>query len=64
MKTANQELIEDVCAASAAYLVNVMPALAGLETCELFKRLVTHFEAALRAYRDGLRSNIPEPSEN
>jgi hypothetical protein len=58
------DLIEDVCAASAAYLFNVLPEIAMLSAHEQFQRLAAHFEAALMAYRDGLAGWISEPSVN
>jgi hypothetical protein len=58
------DLREDVCAASAAYLFNVLPELVKLPAPEQFKRLAAHFEAALLAYRDGMSGWIPEPSPN
>jgi hypothetical protein len=62
--TMPEQLIEDVCAASAAYLFNVLPEIAKLPAKEQFERLAVHFEAALLAYKDGMRgwNEIPEPS--
>jgi hypothetical protein len=58
-------LAEDVCAASAAYVVDVLPELMKLPPAEQFARLAAYFEAALMAYRDGLAGWIaPEPSKN
>lgn len=60
----NPDLIEDVCAASAAYLFYLLPDLVKLPAPEAYKRLAAHFEAALLAYRDGLAGWVPEPSVN
>lgn len=60
----DSDLAGDVCAASAAYLLNVLPDLVTLPATELFNRLAAHFEAALAAYRDGMNGWIPEPSRN
>lgn len=59
-----ERLVEEVCAASAAYLFNLMPELVKLPATEQFKRLVAHFEAALLAFHDNLPPWVPEPSQN
>lgn len=56
-------LIEDVTAASAAYLVNVLPEIAKLPASEQYKRLEAHFLACLMAYRECLKDWLI-PSEN
>ena len=60
------ELLEDVAAASAAYLYNMLPRLVELPAKEVYRQLAAHFEAALCAYRDSLNNwTIPaEPSRN
>ncbi|AWM40134.1 hypothetical protein GobsT_14350 [Gemmata obscuriglobus] len=61
----NESLTEDVCAASAAYCLNcVLPRLNALTPSEQFERLKACFEAALAAYRDGVRGWVYEPSDN
>ncbi len=61
----DSHLAEDVCAASAAYLFNLLPELVKLPATEQFERLAAHFEAAITAYVDGLAGwIIPEPSKN
>jgi hypothetical protein len=59
------QLAEDVSAASAAYLWNVLPDIATLSATEGFERLADHFRTAFLAYFDGLEGwGLPEPSEN
>ncbi|QJW94195.1 hypothetical protein [Frigoriglobus tundricola] len=60
----NSALADDVCAASAAYLFNLLPDLVKLPAPEQFQRLAAHFEAALLAYHDGINGWLPEPSQN
>lgn len=59
-----ERLVEEVCAASAAHLFNLMPELARLPATEQFKRLAAHFEVALLAFHDNLVPWVPEPSPN
>ena len=55
----------DVAAASAAYLFNLLPAIAALPASEAFWRLETHFLAAIAAYRDARAGwACPDPSAN
>lgn len=61
--TTTNGLLADVSAASAAFLFNLLPALLELPAAERYERLVTHFEACLVAYRDGLNGWL-DPSEN
>jgi hypothetical protein len=62
--TLDAQLADDVAAASAAYLFNVLPSIVALPPPEAFERLKGHFEAALAAYADGTDGWIPEPSDN
>ena len=48
------DLVDDVSAASAAYLFNLLPALVKRPASEQYESLAAHFEAALMAYRDAL----------
>ncbi len=60
-----KQLAEDVAAASAAYLVNVLPEIIKLPASQMFERLKTHFSTAFLAYSEGLENwGFPEPSEN
>lgn len=59
-----ERLVEEVCAASAAYLFNLLPQLVQLPAAEQFKRLASHFESALLAFHDSLPPRVPEPSPN
>ena len=63
--TNREELISDISAASSAYVVNLLPWICKLGAAEQFNKLAAHFEAALLAYKDGLKgwSEI-EPSRN
>ena len=59
--------LHDCAAASAAYLVNLLPALAALDKREAYARLHLHFQAALAAYRHETRQprrRVPKPSRN
>ena len=62
------KLAQDVSAASAAYLVNLLPGLAEAPMEEAFDRLRLSFEAAIAAYRFNARRlrrrHCPEPSDN
>ena len=58
------DLADDVAAASAAYLFNVLPEILKLPASERYARLAVHFEACLCAYKDGLAGWVPEPSKN
>ena len=58
------DLIDDVAQASAAYLVNTLPDILKLPATQRYERLVSHFEAAIAAYRHGHAARIPEPSNN
>jgi hypothetical protein len=60
----SNELIEDVSAASATYLWNLLPEIAALPACEGFERLRDVFRTAFLAYFDALDGWIPEPSDN
>jgi hypothetical protein len=56
---------EDIAAAAAAYLWNVLPFIMKLSAPEAFDRLKTHFEVAITAYTKGTeRWELPVPSEN
>jgi len=59
-----KELIEDIVAASAAYLWNVLPSSAPLPAPEAFARFQAHFESAFAAYFEASGIRLPEPSEN
>lgn len=61
----HSELIDDICAASAAYMLNMLPQYRALNESELFERLKAHFEAAITAFIHGAAGwNVPEPSTN
>lgn len=65
MDPESYSLVDDISAASAAYLFNALSAIASLPASEAFERLKSHFEAALAAFIDGAaRWCLPEPSEN
>jgi len=53
MNQLSSKLIEDVSAASAAYLWNILPEIAKLPSAEGFERLCEHFRTAFIAYFDG-----------
>jgi hypothetical protein len=60
-----KQLIEDVCAASAAHLFNCLGEITKLPACEQFARLQEHFSTAFLAYQEGLTGWLaPEPSRN
>lgn len=57
--------VEEVAAASAAYLYNALPSLVRLPPPELYRRLESYFVACLIAYRDTRTGwAIPDPSDN
>ncbi len=63
--TLRQRIVDDVAAASAAHLYNVLPEIAKLSPPEQYRRLKAHFETALLAYAnavDGRRA--AEPGRN
>lgn len=65
MQPADQKLIEDVAAASAAYLFNVLPEITKLPATEQYERLKLHFSTAFLAYQDAQAGWVwPEPSLN
>jgi hypothetical protein len=64
MKHRSRELIEDVSAASAAYLWNILPEITTLPDSEGFERLRDIFRTAFIAYFDAREEWIPEPSDN
>lgn len=65
MNRPDPELAQDVAAASAAYLLTMLPAIMRLPRDEAFERLTMHFEAAISAYLDGVRGwELPAPSGN
>jgi hypothetical protein len=49
-------LAEDVAAASAAYLWDVLPEILKSAPEEAVRRLALHFETAIRAYLEGLEN--------
>ena len=56
---------DDVAAASAAFLFNLLPAIAALPAPEAFERLAGHFRANLTAYRDARAGwAAADPSDN
>lgn len=59
-------LIEDVAAASAAYLFNMLPEIVKLAAPEAYAQLQTHIHSALIAYAESLNNwgFPPEPSVN
>lgn len=58
-------LAVDVAAASAAHLVNLLPALMALDPAERYARLRAHLEGSLIAYRDLAGGfHAPSPSAN
>jgi hypothetical protein len=63
-----RRLIEDLAAASAAYLFNLLPGIVNLPASERFTRLAAHIEGAVVAYADAKQGwyegRIPEPSVN
>lgn len=61
----NEETADDVSAASACYLYNVLPSIMAESPPEAFRRLAAHFLTAIRAYHDARAGwGIPEPSTN
>ncbi len=65
MRHLSGKLVEDVSAASAAYLWNILPEIAKLPSVEGFERLCEHFRTAFLAYFDGLEGwRLPEFSDN
>ena len=62
----NQNHAEDVAAASAALLWNILPDIVKLPACEGYARLQEHLEACIFAYRESLSGFglPPEPSDN
>lgn len=60
----SEKLIDDVAAASAAYLWNVLPQIAKLPCVEGFERLEEHIRTAFIAYFDGLDGWMLSPSNN
>jgi hypothetical protein len=61
----SEQLASDVAAASAAYIVLLMPELVTLPEPDLHARLQEHFETAIRAYFEFLTEGFPPDfSEN
>jgi hypothetical protein len=61
----SSQLMDDVAAASAAYLWNILPEIAKLPCVEGFERLAEHFRTAFLAYFDGRCGwGLPAPSSN
>lgn len=61
----SSDRLQGVAAASAAYLVNMLPEYAALNGSELFERFKDHFAAALTALIDGASGwGVPVPSDN
>ena len=59
-----EEQAQDVAAASAAYLIDILPELLQLSPPEQFRRLADHFETSILAYCDAVRGFAPELSRN
>ena len=70
MSEATNPTAEDVAAASAAYLFNVLPGITALPAPEAFERLKLHFETAIMTYQrmaaEGAHActRLPQPSQN
>jgi hypothetical protein len=65
MTQLSNKLIEDVSAASAAYLWIILPEIAKLPSADAFERLCEHFRTAVLAYLDGREGWVlPKISEN
>jgi hypothetical protein len=61
----NEQLANDVAAASAAYLIDCLPEILGLPAHEVIHRLELHIHTAIVAYLESTRNwDIPEPSRN
>jgi hypothetical protein len=65
MRSYCEQRAEDVAAASAAYLWNILPGLIESTPCEGFERLACYIQTAIRAYFGDQESFlVPEPSVN
>ncbi len=62
MNQRSSELIEDISAASAAYLWNILPEIAALPGSEGFERLCDVFRTAFIVYFDARNERVPEPA--
>lgn len=60
----DRQLMNDVAAASAAYLLPELPKLARMPQKQAFEKLTLFLEATLMAYREGEGGWMPEPSQN
>ena len=59
------ERAEDVAAASAAYLLNILPGIVASDPSEGFRRLSIHIQTVILAYvGENVGFCVPEPSEN
>lgn len=67
MPSNREQAADDVAAASAAYLWNVLPSIAELPDTDGFARLKMHFLTAIQVYQGEVDGETPasaEPSPN